>query len=134
MIAEMADLTIPPPGTRNDFEIAILCTLKTEFDAVEGLFDHFWEDDRNYGKALGDTNAYSTGRIGEHDIILAFLPGMGNVSSANVALSLRSSYTGIKLSLVVGVCGGFPFGMEEQEILLGDVVISTAIVQSDLGQ
>ncbi|KAL9033881.1 MAG: hypothetical protein Q9180_005713 [Flavoplaca navasiana] len=128
------DLTIPPPGARNDFEIAILCTLKIDFDAVEGLFDHFWEGDRNYGKAPGDPNAYSTGRIGEHDIVLAFLPGMGSVSSANVASSLRSSFTGIKLGLVVGVCGGSPYGLDREEILLGDIVISTAIVQSDFGQ
>ncbi|KAL8911791.1 MAG: hypothetical protein Q9172_007610 [Xanthocarpia lactea] len=130
----MADLTIPPPGTRNDFEIAILCALKIEFDAVEGLFDHFWEGDRNYGKAPGDPNAYSTGRIGEHDIVLAFLPGMGIVSSADIASSLRPSFTGIKLGLVVGVCGGSPYGLDREEILLGDIVVSTVIVQSDFGQ
>ncbi|KAL9598143.1 MAG: hypothetical protein Q9219_004699 [cf. Caloplaca sp. 3 TL-2023] len=128
------DISIPPPASRQEFEIAILCALNTEFDAVDGVFDQHWEDERRYGKAPGDPNAYSTGRIGEHDVVLAFLAGMGNISSANAASSLRSSFTGIKLALVVGICGGSPYDLNGQDILLGDVVISKAIVQSDMGQ
>lgn len=33
------------PTDRTAFEIAIICTLRTESDAVEALFDEFWEDD-----------------------------------------------------------------------------------------
>jgi hypothetical protein len=50
------------PQGRGDFEIAVICALPIECDAVEALFDEFWEDDQTYGKAPGDPNAYSTQR------------------------------------------------------------------------
>jgi nucleoside phosphorylase len=130
-------MTAPsPPSHRRDFEIAIICALRSEADAVEGLFDKFWEDDNHiYGKARGDTNAYSTGVIGRHNVVLAYLPDMGKGSAASVASSFRSSFEGIKLALVVGICGGVPTGTdEEKEILLGDVIISTGLVQYDFGR
>lgn len=131
----MAFVLRPPPRNRNGFQIAILCVLKAEFDAVEALFDQLWEPDRKYGKAKEDPNAYSTGRIGEHDVVLAFLPGMGNIHSANVASSLRSSFNCIRLCLVVGTCGGSPLEVDKkQEIVLGDVIISTGVIHADFGK
>jgi hypothetical protein len=42
---------------------------------------------------------------------------------------------GIKLGLVVGICGGVPIETDdEKEILLGDVIISTGVVQYDFGR
>jgi len=32
------------PQDRKDFEIAIICALPIKSDAVEALFDEFWED------------------------------------------------------------------------------------------
>ena len=50
------------------------------------------------------------------------MPGMGKGDAANVASGVRSSFEGIKLALVVGICGGVPNGTDdEKEILLGDV-------------
>jgi nucleoside phosphorylase len=122
------------PRDRNEFEIAIICALPIESDAVEALFDEFWED-HTYGKAAGDTNTYTLGRIGHHDVVLAFMPGMGKSHSASVAAAFRSSFEGIKLGLVVGICGGVPQGAEHgEEILLGDVIISTGLVQYDFGR
>lgn len=52
------------PATRSDFEIAIICALTLEADAVDALIDHHWDDDGlPYDKAPGDPNAYSTGAI-----------------------------------------------------------------------
>jgi hypothetical protein len=51
------------PETRKGFAIAILCALTLEADAVDALFDEIWEDEK-YGKAPGDPNAYTLGRIG----------------------------------------------------------------------
>ena len=122
------------PRDRREFEIAIICALPIESDAVEALFDEFWED-HTYGKAAGDTNTYTLGRIGHHDVVLAFMPGMGKGHSASVAAAFRSSFEGIKLGLVVGICGGVPREAEHgEEILLGDVVISTGLVQYDFGR
>jgi nucleoside phosphorylase len=126
----------PQPKDREDFKIAIICALPLEADAVEALFDKFWGDDGEmYGKALGDPNAYTTGVIGLHNVVLAYLPGMGKGSAASASSSFRSSFGGIKLALVVGICGGVPNGTDaEKEVLLGDVIISTGVVQYDFGR
>jgi nucleoside phosphorylase len=125
-----------PPTQREDFEIAIICALQSEADAVEALFDKFWDDDgKTYGKAPGDPNAYTTGVIGSHNVVLAYLPGMGKSSAASLASSLRSSFERIKLALVVGICGGVPNGNDdEKEILLGDVIISDGLIEYDFGR
>jgi nucleoside phosphorylase len=116
---------------RDAFQVGIICALPVESDAVEALFDEFWEDNNIYGKAAGDPNAHTIGKIGHHNVVLAFLPGMGKCHSASAVASFRSSFGGIKLGLVVGICGGVPLSAENEEILLGDVIISTGLVQYD---
>jgi nucleoside phosphorylase len=125
-----------PPTQRKDFEIAIICALKSEADAVEALFDKFWDEDgKTYKKAPGDPNAYTTGVIGSHNVVLAYMPGMGKGSAASLASSFRSSFEGIKLALVIGICGGVPYGTDdEKEILLGDVIISDGLIEYDFGR
>jgi nucleoside phosphorylase len=130
-------MTDPPrPSQREDFEIAIICALPSEADAVEALFDKCWDDEGlRFGKAAGDRNAYSTGVIGCHNVVLAWMPGMGKGSAAIVAASCGFSFGGIKLALVVGICGGVPYGTDhEKEILLGDVIISDGLVEYDFGR
>jgi nucleoside phosphorylase len=123
------------PRHRKDFEIALICALRVEFDAVEALFDDYYEDDFTYGKAPGDPNAYTTGKMCNQNVVLAYMPGIGKASSASVAASFRTSFSGIKLVIVVGICGGVPFGTDdEREILLGDVIISKGLIQFDFGR
>ena len=122
------------PRDRNDFDIAIICALQIESDAVEALFDEIWEDDCVYGKAPTDPNSYTTGRIGVHNVVLTFMPGMGKGTSASVSANFRSSFPRITLGLVVGICGGVPIGIDKEEILLGDIIISTGLVQYDFGR
>ncbi|GAB1310657.1 hypothetical protein MFIFM68171_00867 [Madurella fahalii] len=102
--------TVPRPRRREDFEIAVFCTLPLE-----------------------SNDLYKTGRIGKHNVVVALLSGMGKTSAASTAARIRSSYPRIRLALLVGICGAVPQtgGME---ILLGDVVISKAIVQYDFGR
>ncbi|THV66825.1 purine and uridine phosphorylase [Aureobasidium pullulans] len=121
-----------PPTTRVEFEVAIICALPLEASAVVDLFDEHYDDEHDiYGKQEGDSNAYSTGRIGQHDIVLAHMPGMGKSSAANVASGLRSSFTGIKLALIVGICGAVPIPSPNNPIILGDVIISNSIIEFD---
>ncbi|KAK3393531.1 nucleoside phosphorylase domain-containing protein [Podospora didyma] len=126
------------PAAREDPETAIICALPLEASAVNYLFDEFWDDRRDrFYKAPRDENHYSTGRIGKHHVVLVQLPGMGKANAATAATFLLSSYTRVRLALVVGVRGGVPtLGKDddENEILLGDVIISNAVVQYDLGQ
>jgi nucleoside phosphorylase len=123
-----------PPTGRHEFEIAIMCALPLEAGAVAALFDKSW-DSETYGKATGDTNIYSIGIVGHHNVVLVHLPNMGKVAAATAATSLLMSYKGISLALVVGICGGVPFGKSSNdEILLGDVVISDGIIEYDFGR
>lgn len=132
------------PASRDDFNIVIICALGHEANAVSALFDHFWEDDLNdehgrpdpYGKAPRDTNAYTFGTIGRYNVVLAHMPEMGMASAARVAAHCQASFANIRLALVVGVCGVSPRGQDGadgDEIVLGDVIISTGVVQYDLG-
>ncbi|KAH6973276.1 nucleoside phosphorylase domain-containing protein [Ilyonectria destructans] len=121
------------PVTRDQFEIALICALALEADAVYLLFDEFFPNE--YYKAAGDLNHYTNGRIGNYNVVLVLLPGVGKVHAASAAASLNASYTNLRLAIVVGVCGGVPGPYkDEDEILLGDVVISNALIQFDFGR
>ncbi|KAF5694817.1 ankyrin protein 3 [Fusarium denticulatum] len=125
----------PRPSDRRGFEIAIICALTLEADAIEALFDHHWEDDGpRFDKEPGDPNAYSTGVIGRFNVVLAYMPGMGKVNAATVATNCGKSFPCIKLALVVGICGVVPFSPTKDEIILGDVIISNGIIQYDFGR
>ncbi|KAL4902905.1 hypothetical protein BDW74DRAFT_180204 [Aspergillus multicolor] len=120
------------PASRNDFEIAIVCALPLEFDAVCALVDEFWDGD--YGRGSNDLNIYTNARIGKFNVVLLLLPNMGKVAAAGTAAHLRSSYPALSLVLLTGICGGVPFPSNGEELLLGDVVISRRIVQYDFGR
>ncbi|KAL4924960.1 uncharacterized protein BDV17DRAFT_294909 [Aspergillus undulatus] len=125
------------PQRRNDFTIAIICALVLEADAVEALFDETYDGPgKSYGKAPGDANAYANGRIGKHNVVLCYLPGMGKGSAASVASTLRVSYPQVELALVVGICGGAPSTSDGKNtpIYLGDVLISDAVIEYDFGR
>lgn len=117
-----------------DFSVAIICALEVESDAVELLFDHIWDANGDrYGKAPHDMNSYRTGVIGNHNVVLAYMTGMGKVQAASVAMSCRWSFPGVRLALIVGVCGGVPGGIEGG-VFLGDIVISDEILPYDFGK
>ncbi|KAM0264972.1 hypothetical protein ACHAQJ_000488 [Trichoderma viride] len=129
--------TATAPPARECFDVAIICAIVTEYNAVCQIFDEFWDEEGDrYGRAVGDLNTYTTGRIGKHNVVLALLPQIGKSNAAGTAASFRSSYSRVELTLLVGVCGGVPRigGYVEDEILLGDVVISSSVVQYDFGK
>jgi nucleoside phosphorylase len=127
-------ISCQPPANRTHFHVAIICALPREADAVTLLFDQFWDGERDiYGRADGDMNTYITGRIGDHNIVLALLPGMGTNNAAAATASLRSSYTSLRLAILVGICGGVP-RIANLDVFLGDVVVSKTIIQYDYGK
>ncbi|KAL6895423.1 purine and uridine phosphorylase [Trichoderma longibrachiatum] len=132
----MTTTTVIPPD-RDHFSVAIICAIATEYNAVCHIFDEFWDEEGDqFGRAAGDLNTYTTGRIGKHNVVLALLPQMGKSNAAAAAAGFRSSYNNIELVLLVGVCGGVPRvgGCIDDEILLGDVIIGKAVVQHDFGR
>ncbi|KAH7022292.1 pfs domain-containing protein [Ilyonectria destructans] len=123
------------PLRRDEFEIAIVCALPLEYDAAALVFDEFWDEDGDkFGRAKGDFNNYTTGRIGPYNVVLVLLPNMGKTSASDSTATLRLSYTRLRLAILVGICGGVPTSGTGEEILLGDVIISKSVVQYDLGQ
>ncbi|KAH0023472.1 purine and uridine phosphorylase, partial [Aureobasidium melanogenum] len=123
------------PETRDDFEVAIICALPLEAAAVLDSFDERYDKNGSkYGKQEGDTNTYSTGRIGRHNVVLAHMPGMGISSAAGVASNIQLSFKGTRLALLVGVCGGAPLERPTPAIVLGDVIVSNSVVEFDFGR
>ncbi|CAG8014068.1 unnamed protein product [Penicillium salamii] len=122
------------PTTRKEFEIAIICALPREADPIRALFDEEYDDHEKFGKLPRDVNVYTNGRIGEHHVVLCYMPSMGKGMAAGVASGLRLSYPNIQLALVVGVCGAVPFPTPSTEIVLGDVIISDSLVEYDFGR
>ncbi|KAK6355999.1 hypothetical protein TWF718_000372 [Orbilia javanica] len=124
----------PRPMDQSDFKVAIICALPLEASVVSELFDEHYDEDA-YIRARGDSNAYSIGAIGCHNVVLVHMPGMGKVAAAGAAVSLKATFQEIQLAIVVGICGGAPFEPHSGEaVLLGDVVISDGLVQYDLGR
>ncbi|CAG7924497.1 unnamed protein product [Penicillium olsonii] len=123
------------PRDRSEFGIAIICALPHEADPVEALFEETYDRFGTiYGKRMGDQNSYITGKLGLHNVVLCIMPGIGRGPAASVASSLRLSFTGIQLALVVGICGATPYLSGQPEIFLGDVIISDSVVQYDFGK
>ncbi|OJJ42522.1 hypothetical protein ASPZODRAFT_1302736 [Penicilliopsis zonata CBS 506.65] len=123
------------PQTRSEFTVAIFCALPLEADAVEALFDEtYGRLNAVYGRSSGDANTYTTGRIGQHNVVLCHLPGMGKGTAASAASGLRASYSGIELALVVGICGGIPFLPTGDRVLLGDIIVSDSVIEYDFGR
>ncbi|KAJ4369530.1 hypothetical protein N0V86_009365 [Didymella sp. IMI 355093] len=87
-----------------------------------------------------DTNLYTCGRIGEHNVVIACLPEgqTGTSSAATVAVQMRSTFSLTRFGLMVGIGGGVP--SEEADVRLGDVVVSKphkthgGVVQYDSGK
>lgn len=125
------------PANREGFEIALICALPLEFDAVSLIFDEFWDAEGDpYGRASGDYNSYVTGRIGKFNVVVVLLSQMGKRASSSASASIRSSYTRIQLALLVGICGAIPRveNGKKLPLRLGDVVISKSVVQYDFGR
>ncbi|KAK4151397.1 hypothetical protein C8A00DRAFT_17195 [Chaetomidium leptoderma] len=108
-----------PPSSLDDFEIAVVCALPLEFDAVRSLLDQVWGEGNGcaFGNPPQSLNNYR----------------MGKVSAGAVAADLRRDHRRLRLALVVGICGGVPKA-KNAEVLLGDVIVSDSLVQYDFGR
>ncbi|KAL5088041.1 hypothetical protein Trisim1_007209 [Trichoderma cf. simile WF8] len=123
---------------RNDYTIGWICALSTEQIAAEEFLDeeHQAPDDT----PPTDSNHYTLGSIGKHNIVITVLPRdeYGIASAANVATNLLRSFPNIRIGLLVGIGGGAP--SEKHDIRLGDVVVSAAsandggVFQYDFGK
>jgi nucleoside phosphorylase len=122
---------------REDYTIGWICALDVELAAAQEMLD---EEHDDLDQDEHDNNAYSLGRIGEHNVVITCLPAglIGNNPAAAVATQLRASFKSVRFGLMVGIGGGVPSA--EADIRLGDVVISQphlghgGVIQYDFGK
>lgn len=133
--------TANPPATRNGFQIAVICALPEERDAVEKAMTRDYKDEGcNYRKIQGDDYHYMTGELGGKPIVLATPRSMGSLNASHLVVNMRHSFPNIVYALVVGIAGGAPCSYDkdtdswsDSDIHLGDVIISTQVVEYDFG-
>src|SRR5436309_6602173 len=119
--------------SHNDYTVACLCPMGVELAAVEGILDEIDES----LPCSRDTNGYTLGRMGVHNIVVAVMPEIGNNRAAVVATQLLNDFPSVRFGLLVGIGGGSP--CEDDDIRLGDVVVSKptatfgGVVQYDMG-
>ena len=104
------------------YTVGWICALTSEYIAARNLLDEKYEDEV---PSQGDSNTYTLGRMGWHNVVIACLPRgkIGNVSAASVASDMLRSFESIRFGLMVGIGGGAP--TSDTDIRLGDVVVSS---------
>ncbi|KAL9048621.1 MAG: hypothetical protein Q9162_007629 [Coniocarpon cinnabarinum] len=105
-----------------DFTIGWICALDTEFVAASALLDE--EYPNVWAVSKNDENSYKLGRLGQHRVVIAVLPGgeYGLSSATAVARDMAHTFTNLRFGLMVGIGGGAP--TSKHPIRLGDVVVS----------
>jgi nucleoside phosphorylase len=119
----------------NDYTIGWVCALPKEQTAATVMLD---KRHRPLQNPPGDPNSYTLGSIGGHNIVIACLPQgqIGANSAATIAAWMISTFSRIKIGLMVGIGGGIP----GNKVRLGDVVVSSptgqfpGVVQWDMGK
>jgi nucleoside phosphorylase len=111
--------------------------LSDELTAAQEMLD---EEHQDLPPNNNDSNIYTLGSIGAHNVVLACLPAgqTGTNSAAAVAMQMKTTFPAIRFGLMVGIGGGVP--RKEADIRLGDVVVSQpgnghgGVVQYDFGK
>jgi nucleoside phosphorylase len=125
------------PERPDDYTVGWVCALPVELAAAQEMLD---EELDTPPYDAHDTNLYTCGRIGEHNVVIACLPEgqTGTSSAATVAVQMKSTFSSTRFCLMVGIGGGVP--SDEADVRLGDVVVSKphkthgGVVQYDLGK
>jgi nucleoside phosphorylase len=126
----------PSRLSQDDYPIACICPRGVELAAVQAMLDDIHEP----LPSARDQNSYTLGRIGNHNIVVAVMPDIGNNQAALVATQLLNDFRSIRFGLLVGIGGGIPGEEGEDDIRLGDVVVSKptatfgGVVQYDRGK
>ncbi|CAF3619940.1 unnamed protein product, partial [Fusarium graminearum] len=124
------------------YAIGWIAALPIERAAATALLHDRHDAPEGFDQHQSDTNSYTWGRIGEHNIVIASLPAgvYGITSAATTASNLIHSLPHIRIGLLVGIGGGIARPDEGQDIRLGDIVVSQpdgttgGVVQYDLGK
>lgn len=121
-----------------DYTVGWICAILTEYVAARAFLDEEYEKPATLSSH--DQNAYTLGKIGVHNVVIAVLPDgeYGTSPAAVVARDMMHSFNNIRIGLMVGIGGGVP--SERHDIRLGDVVVSaprngkSGVFQYDFGK
>lgn len=113
--------------TNESYTVGLICALEDELAACQGMLD---EEHPDLSQVENDSNAYSLGSIGQHNVVIACLPSgtMGTNAAATTASNMLRSFPKIRFGLMVGIGGGAPDPESSdpmKDIRLGDIVVST---------
>ncbi|GJD00522.1 pfs domain-containing protein [Colletotrichum higginsianum] len=108
------------------YTVGWIAALPIERAAAIAMLDEKHAEPKGFTRHPTDTNVYTWGRMGEHNIAIASLAAgvYGLTSAATTASSLSSSLPSIRIGLLVGIGGGIPRPDEGRDIRLGDVAVS----------
>ncbi|KAK6495223.1 hypothetical protein TWF481_003249 [Arthrobotrys musiformis] len=111
----------------NDYTIGWICALSMYRTAAWLILEEIHpklglRDNPNPAAPLSDTDTYTLGRIGVHNIVVACPPDGNPSGLSTIAQSMLSTFTSINLILAIGVGEGVP--SERDDIRRGDVVVS----------
>jgi nucleoside phosphorylase len=111
-----------------DYTVGWICAVQTEYVVACEFLDE--EHPPLPSKSPHDSNAYTLGRLGEHNVVIAGLPKgkYGLTSAATVAKDMLRSFESIRFGLMVGIGGGAP--SPKHDIRLGDVVVSMPVARA----
>ncbi|KAJ5115912.1 hypothetical protein N7456_000260 [Penicillium angulare] len=106
----------------NNYTVGWICAITTEYVAARAFLDEEHEGPTQL--APHNTNDYTLGRIGKHNVVISVLPmgSYGIASAAQVAENMLHSFPNVRIGLLVGIGGGAP--SPKHDIRLGDVVVS----------
>ncbi|KAI7768452.1 hypothetical protein LZL87_014310 [Fusarium oxysporum] len=124
------------------YTIGWIAALPIERAAATALLHDRHDVPEGFDQHRSDTNSYTWGRIGEHNVVIASLPAgvYGTTSAATTASNLIHSLPHIRIGLLVGIGGGIARPEEGQDVRLGDIVVSQpdgttgGVVQYDFGK
>jgi nucleoside phosphorylase len=127
-------------GSSEEYTIGWIAALPHERTAATAILDEVHERPLGFEKHKHDSNAYTWGRVGNHNVVIASLPvgGYGLTVAATTANSLRFSLPQIRFGLMVGIGAGVPQLADGADVRLGDIVVSQpqgtsgGVVQYDL--
>ena len=121
--------------THGDYSIGWICALSKEQTAATAMLDVKHAD---LPKPHHDSNTYTLGSIGKHNVVIACLPEgkYGSNSAANVATLMAGTFPSVRSCLLVGIGGGVP----SNKVRLGDVIVGIpqgqhpGVIQWDMGK
>lgn len=122
----------------SNYVVGWICAVITEYVAAQEFLDE--EHEGPTFVSPNDTNDYTLGKMGQHNVVIAVLPDgeYGTASAANIATNMLNSFPNVRIGLMVGIGGGVP--SEKHDIRLGDVVVSASrdsdggVFQYDFGK